>query len=242
MKFYTELSNVYDTVFSLDMDTVNFLWGDLKPGDNVLDLACGTGQYSVELGRLGANVIGVDLNGDMIKIAREKAKGLDVSFIEGDMTSLDNFNTIKSNMIFCIGNSIVHLNSKSNIESFIQKIYNSLEVNGVMILQTINFDRILKYNIDSLPTIERNDEGVNFIRKYKYNKTEEKLDFNTELIIKKETGECRYSNSVPLIILMKDDVISMIKRAGFSSVELYGGFDKKEYTKESYAMIIKAIK
>lgn len=241
MKFYTELSNVYDIVFPLDEDTVNFLIEDLKPGDAVLDLACGTGEYSIALGKLGANVLGVDLNGDMIKMAEKKANALNVSFIEDDMTSLNN-NQNKYNLIFCIGNSIVHLGDKNKIEKFIRNMYNALCDGGVMVIQTINFDRILKNNIDSLPTIDRSDVGVNFIRKYNYNKAENKLDFNTELIIKNESGENRYFNSVPLIMLMKDDIITMIKGAGFKNVEIYGSFTKKEYNNESYAMVVKGIK
>ncbi len=242
MKFYSELSKVYDVVFPLDLDTVKFLSEDLNSEDYVLDLACGTGEYSIALSKLGSSVIGVDLNGEMIKIAQEKAKNLDVSFIEKDMTKLNDFKNKKFKLIFCIGNSIVHLNSKNKIEKFIQDIYNSLDDNGVMVIQTINFDRIIKYNIDSLPPIDRPDVGVNFIRKYNYNKDEEILDFRTELVIKDESGKNRYINSVPLIMLMKDDIISMVKVAGFKNVEFYGGFNKKEYSEESYAMVVKAIK
>lgn len=241
MKFYTELSNVYDIVFPLDKDTVKFLSENLKPGDTVLDLACGTGEYSIALGKLGANVIGVDLNGDMIRMAEKKTNALNVSFIEDDMTSLYN-NKNKYNLVFCIGNSIVHLGNKNKIEKFIKDMYNALCDGGVMVIQTINFDRILKNNIDSLPAIDRSDVGVNFIRKYNYNKAEDKLDFNTELIINNESGENRYFNSVPLIMLMKDDIIPMIKGAGFKNVEIYGSFTKKEYNNESYAMVVKGVK
>lgn len=242
MKFYTELSNVYDIVFPLDEDTVKFLSQYMKPGDNVLDLACGTGEYSIALAELGAKVIGVDLNGNMIKAAKEKAKNLDAIFIEEDMTRLANINEKKFNMVFCIGNSIVHLNGKNEIESFIHRIYSLLNENGVMIIQTINFDRILKYKIDSLPTIDKTDVGVRLIRKYNYNETEDILNFDTELIIKDESGEKKYFNSVPLIMLKKNEIVSMIERTGFKTIEVYGGFNKKEYNYESYAMIVRAIK
>jgi ubiquinone/menaquinone biosynthesis C-methylase UbiE len=242
MKFYSELSRVYDVVFPLDMDTVKFLSEDLKSGSNVLDLACGTGEYSIALSKLGSSVTGVDLNGEMIKIAEEKAENLDVSFIEKDMTKLNDFQNKKFNLIFCIGNSIVHLNSKIKIKKFIKDMYDIMDNDGVIIIQTINFDRILKYNIDSLPPIDRSDVGINFIRKYNYNKTEDILDFNTELLIKDKSGENKYINSVPLIMLMKDDIISMIKVAGFKNIKFYGGFNKKEYSEESYSLVVKAIK
>lgn len=242
MKFYSELSKVYDIVFPLDEDTTKFLSENLKTGDNVLDLACGTGEYSIALGRLGANVVGVDLNGDIIKIAQEKDKGLNVSFIEKDMTKLNEFQNGRFNLIFCIGNSIVHLGNKSKIEGFIQDIYRILDVNGVIVIQTINFDRILKYNIDSLPPVNRPEQGVSLIRKYNYNKTDEILNFDTELVIEDVSGENRYLNSIPLTMLMKDDITRMVKAAGFKNVEIYGGFNKLEYSEESYALVIRGIK
>lgn len=242
MKFYSELSSVYDIVFPLEMDTVNFLTEELKPGDNVLDLACGTGEYSIALGKLGSNVLGIDLNSDMIKLAKEKAKGLSVSFAEKDMTNLNNLSNKGYDLVFCIGNSIVHLNSKDKIRKLIQDIYNKLVANGVLIIQTINFNRILKYNIDSLPTIIRSDAGVSLIRKYKYDKEDEILNFSTELVIKDKNGEKKYINNVPLIMIMKNEILSMFKEAGFKNIEVYGGFDKKEYNDEIYAMVVKGIK
>lgn len=242
MKFYTELSKVYDIVFPLDEDTVKFLSRDVKQGDNVLDLACGTGQYSIEIGKSGGNVTGIDLNGEMINIAEKKSSGLNTSFIEGDMTDFDRISNKKYNLIFCIGNSIVHLNSIDDIRRFIYDIYSSLEDGGAMILQTINFNRILKYNIDSLPTIKRADEGIEFIRKYEFSKGEKKLNFITELIIKDGMNESKYSNSVPLIMFLKEDAVSIIRESGFRNIEIYGGFNNKEYNDDSYAMIIKAIR
>lgn len=242
MEFYTVLSNVYDNVFPLEEDIVKFLSEDLKPGDNVLDLACGTGQYSIELGKLDSNVTGIDLNGDMIRIAKEKAGNLNIEFLQEDMTRFDNINDKKYNLIFCIGNSIVHLDNMRKIERFIKDIYNSLERNGIMVIQTINFDRILKYNIKSLPTIDRSDIGVKFIRKYNFNKGDDKLEFNTELTIRRGSAENKYFNIVPLIMLLKNEAVSMIERAGFGKIEVYGGFNKKEYSEEAYAMVIKATK
>lgn len=242
MNFYSELSSVYDIVFPLEEDTVNFLSEDLKSGYSVMDLACGTGEYSIALAKSASYVLGIDLNSDMIKIAKEKAGDLNVSFIEKDMTTISSISDKKYNLVFCIGNSIVHLNNKDKIKKLIQDIYNTLSDNGVLIIQTVNFDRILKYNIDSLPPINRIDEGVSLIRKYRYDAEVQILNFITELTIKDETDEKKYINSVPLIMLLKNEIVSMLKEAGFKSIEVYGGFDKREYSEDSYAMVIKAFK
>ncbi|MDO8504844.1 MAG: class I SAM-dependent methyltransferase [Candidatus Liptonbacteria bacterium] len=48
---------------------------DIKPGDNVLDLACGPGFFSKEFIAKGAKVLGVDISEELIKVARESVPG-----------------------------------------------------------------------------------------------------------------------------------------------------------------------
>jgi len=63
--------------------------------ERVLDLACGTGDLTMELARkAGKNsaVIGIDFNGAMLNIAVQKGKGLDngvrASFVHGDAANM----------------------------------------------------------------------------------------------------------------------------------------------------------
>jgi SAM-dependent methyltransferase len=60
------------------------------PYGSVLDLGCGTGRWSVELARRGWQVVGVDVVPKAIHAARRRAReaGVDVAFVEGDVTAL----------------------------------------------------------------------------------------------------------------------------------------------------------
>lgn len=59
----------------------------LKPGDRVLDLACGFGRHSIELARRGCSVVGVDITPDYVDHAAKIAAqcGLDAQFILSDI-------------------------------------------------------------------------------------------------------------------------------------------------------------
>ena len=46
------------------------------PGERVLDLGCGTGELTARIAGLGAEVLGLDSDGDMIRRARERHPGL----------------------------------------------------------------------------------------------------------------------------------------------------------------------
>ncbi|MCY6370732.1 class I SAM-dependent methyltransferase [Clostridium ganghwense] len=243
MNFYKELSKVYDIVFPKNKNTVKFLSEDLRKNSKIIDLACGTGIYSIALGELGHEVTGIDLDEKMIEKAKYKKGDLNIDFIRYDMTKIkDKFEESKYNRIFCIGNSLVHLNTKEEIKSLINDMYGLLNSNGSIVIQTINYDRILKNNIKSLPTIDREAEGVKFIRKYNYSKMEELIYFETELLISKEEREEKYTNSRALLPMKSNEIISMIKEAGFSEINVYGSFLKEQFKNDSYALVIKAFK
>lgn len=62
----------------------------LKPGAQVLDVACGTGNLAIPAAKAGARVTGVDIAPNSVEQARENAKaaGLSVRFDEGDAEAL----------------------------------------------------------------------------------------------------------------------------------------------------------
>jgi SAM-dependent methyltransferase len=59
-----------------------------QPGaGSVLDAGCGTGRVAIELARRGLDVVGVDVDADMLARAREKAP--DVPWVEADLVGVD---------------------------------------------------------------------------------------------------------------------------------------------------------
>lgn len=54
---------------------------------SVLDGGCGTGRVAIELARRGLDVVGVDLDQDMIDMARSKAPEL--TWVHADLSELD---------------------------------------------------------------------------------------------------------------------------------------------------------
>ncbi|HJZ81784.1 MAG TPA: class I SAM-dependent methyltransferase [Pyrinomonadaceae bacterium] len=63
---------------------------NLKPGEQVLDVACGTGNLAIPAARAGAVVTGVDIATNLLEQgrARAEAEGLKIQFDEGDAENL----------------------------------------------------------------------------------------------------------------------------------------------------------
>ena len=64
--------------------------GREPPFGRALELGCGSGPWSLELARRGWDVVGIDVVPKAIELARDRARtaGLDVSFVQGDVTAL----------------------------------------------------------------------------------------------------------------------------------------------------------
>src|SRR5437879_3090707 len=62
----------------------------LRPGESVLDVACGTGNLAIPAARAGARVTGIDIAANLIAAARLEARtaGRAIAFEVGDAEAL----------------------------------------------------------------------------------------------------------------------------------------------------------
>lgn len=243
MTFYNKLSEIYEFIFPVNEKTINFIVKNLKNGSDILDVACGAGEQSIELLKRGFNVDSIDLEGKMIEKAKKKSDKLNLSsnFIQGDMTKIDEiFKDKKFDCIFCIGNSIVHLEDKEKISKLIKSIYEMLKDNGKIVLQIVNYDKILKYGLNHLPTIKNEEENLEFIREYELIPKESKVNFNTKLMLK-NTNEI-FESSIQLITLLSDELKKMLEDANFENISFYGDFKGEKFNTECGPMIVEAYK
>lgn len=75
----------------------------------MLDLACGTGEFSNRFAQKGVSVIGVDISCDMLSIARQKTaeQGNDILYLCQDATELDLYGTVDG--AICCLDSLNHI-------------------------------------------------------------------------------------------------------------------------------------
>ncbi len=230
-KFYDEISKYYDEIFPVgryQVELLKELSGDGKK--DILDIACGNGGYSKSLADFGHKLTAIDLNPSMIDILNNKYKNIDGRVL--NMLDLDKLEG-KYDLVYCIGNSLVHLNNNEEILEFLTKTKEILKDNGRLLLQIINYDRILDRNIDELPTIEGDE--LRFVREYEYMEEDNKINFKTILEVKAN----KFENNEILLPIRSNDLIALLGGAGFKNIETYGNFKKEEYDSyNSYALVI----
>ncbi|KAI9854935.1 MAG: hypothetical protein M1824_006504 [Vezdaea acicularis] len=107
-RIYDDRAPSYDTSPWHKIQALDYLrWATLVPRMNVLDLACGTGLFTIlakqAVGCCGT-VIGVDFSAAMLQVARNKAslQMLDIEFIEHDILDMSDLNfPVKFDVITC---------------------------------------------------------------------------------------------------------------------------------------------
>lgn len=107
----------------------------LVKGKRVLDIGCGTGNFSFKLAKRGYHVIGVDVSGEMLAIAKKRAAadGLEIEFITMDAHRLD-----FADESFDCAFSMAVFEFLQDPEKALEEMFRVTEPGGTIIMGTIN--------------------------------------------------------------------------------------------------------
>jgi len=237
--FYRRLADFYDLIFPPEQTKTAFLHREFAAvgARRVIDLACGTGTYALELARLGYEAWGTDLEPALVERAQKKAvnaKGA-ARFTVGDMREPDTLGLVFDGL-FCIGNSLAHLLELNDLKKALAAMRSVLKSPGRAVLQIVNFDSILAAGDTKLPLIER--EGLLFTRTYRPLGGDLLLFDSVLEVTCKDKGVDRFENSVTLRPIRRADLAVLLLEAGFTVVRVYGDYKYGEYhTADSKATI-----
>ncbi len=134
-QLYKKFAGYYDKIYEkLDhqKESEFIKWAVNKHNDSksnmLLDIACGTGRHASFL-KDEFKVVGVDLNEEMLKIAREKVP--DVEFIIGDMKKLDLRR--KFDVVICMFSAMNYNVTVEELKLTLTNFYGHLNKGGVLI-------------------------------------------------------------------------------------------------------------
>lgn len=223
-KFYTSISNYYSEIFPynpMQLQYVKSRVGDLR-AKRLLDIGCATGELAFQLAAEEANVIGIDLNEDLLNQAiRIRGAASNPEFLFGNMLELKNdFKVEQFDAVLCFGNTLVHLESKEMVAQMLNGVSQILKPGGKFLLQILNYDYILDALVSELPLIET--ENIKFLRQYRFDKNSPKIRFYTELYLKKENQTV--VNETTLLALKSNELVDLLCNAGFQDIELFSNF------------------
>jgi ubiquinone/menaquinone biosynthesis C-methylase UbiE len=149
-KKYDRLATYYDLVYEkivdYDVQARNIEQVIKKQAsrkfDKLLDVACGTGNYTLIFARRGYNVTGVDISKRMLGVAKRKAmrefaeETVRPKFVKMDMTNLHLGETFDAALVLFGG--FGYMKKKEQVENFFSSVKRSISHDGLLIFEFWN--------------------------------------------------------------------------------------------------------
>jgi SAM-dependent methyltransferase len=190
---------------------------------NILDVGCGTGTHMLSLENQGYVCAGLDLNSEMLNIARKKVKG---SLALADMRNFEL--TEKFDSIICMFAVFNHNLSEEDALSTLINIKNHLKKDGLLIIDLYN------------PQVsgEKSETIEHISRSMKWELDNENRICNS--VVKFTEGDIVNESIFPLKIYSISEIETLLIKAGYSNIFFYDNYTLNPGSIFSKNLIVKA--
>ena len=197
-----------------------------------LDLCCGIGRITAELSRRGFRTTGVDMCASYLETAREDAshENLDTEYIRADVRSFKRpgYYDLSLNLYVSFG----YFKDRSEDLLMVRNVFESLKTGGSFIIETLGKEIAVRDFIRG-EWFER--AGYTVLTEYEPMDSWSGLKNRWILINNKDSG------FIEKIFIQRlyaaTELRALMMEAGFSVVELYGGWDESPYDQNALVLI-----
>jgi SAM-dependent methyltransferase len=155
--FYSDLAHDYEWLFPDaavggrgavgamsrgSKDLLEAVLETLPPGAQVLDCSCGIGADAIALVRRGFTVTAADGSPSMVAETRRRSRqfGIRMTVLQSRWQDLPQRVPGAFKLALCLGNSIVHADTKSNMIAALEGIKKVLGPDGVLVVDSRNWE------------------------------------------------------------------------------------------------------
>ena len=201
-----------------------------KQGPLVVDLCCGFGRITLELARRGFVATGVDITGPYLQTAREDSayEGLDIEFIQKDVRVFKRKNAFDAAVN--LYNSFGYFENADDDLLFLKNAYYSLCDGGALIIDVLGKEIAVR-DYTEAEWFER----AGFMVLTESNPVDSWGSIWNRWILIKD-GQ-RHEKVFIQRLYAASELRSLLYKAGFSTVELYGDWDESAYDNNAETLI-----
>jgi len=221
-------------------------------GDEVLELACGTGRILIPIAKQGIKITGIDISEGMLNIARQKANNLDentrknATLIHGDMRQFELAK--RFSFVYIAFRSFQSLLTKEDQGACLECVHRHLENQGIFILD------LFAPRHDYLAQQKRSLYLGKFYDKerdlYITRRTEDEYNLANQTLKEdrfyewtdKQGNFRRHIWSFELAYLFRYEAELLLEKYGFKVQQVFANFDKSPYNYYSGEQIFVATK
>lgn len=229
MDSYTVLAQCYDRL-TADVDYGR--WADYverhfrklkRPVRSVVELGCGTGSLACLLARRGYSVTAVDLSPDMLTVAEQKCRGLDVTLLCRDMSRLDlppGQSAVRTDAVICCLDSVNYVTRPAALRRTFQRVYKALAPGGLFLFD-VKTPAALE-GADGRTYLDE-DDGFYCVWRADYYPRRRVCAYGLDLFVKNEDGLWERGGEYhEEYAYTMDELDGFLREAGFRHVRQYG--------------------
>jgi SAM-dependent methyltransferase len=201
-----------------------------EAGPRILDLCCGFGRITAELARRGFAAVGVDITESYLRTAREDAayEGLDIEYIREDARVFrrPGFFDAVVNLYISFG----YFKEKGDDLKTARNAWDSLKPGGAFIIETLGKEIAVRDFVEA-EWFER--AGYTVLTEYAPVDSWEGLRNRWILMRDGKRIEKTFTQRLYAATELRD----LLREAGFSRVDIYGGWDESPYDNRAEKLI-----
>ncbi|MCC7430390.1 class I SAM-dependent methyltransferase [bacterium] len=232
---YSILANVYDKMMSYVnysdwIDFVEEVFAETKTQPTtILELACGTGNLTLELAKRGYEVFGTDYSQEMIEIAKEKAgkQKLKANFQKMDMRNL--VFEQKFDAVLCLFDGINYLTELEDLKKTLENAFSLLNGNGILIFDLATETNSLR-NFNGY--FEKNFyKSIVYTRESFYNQEEKIHTTEIKITLPKKQGSFLETHFQKIYSI--EEIFDLVKKLSCKKILTFDGFCLEQPSKDS---------
>jgi len=194
-------------------------------GADVIDAACGTGDMAIELRNAGYKVTGIDISGDMLQIAQEKARqrGVDIRFVCQDMKEISVHKP--ADALICVNDGVNYILGENELKVFFQNVKRVLKQNGLFL-----FDISSRHKLEAMAghVYTYDTDDIAYIWNNAITPDGRSLRMDITFFLRNEYGSFdRFEESHVQGLYDEDFIKDMLLESGFLLEAVYSCFSRK---------------
>lgn len=240
MKSYKMMAKVYDELIYEDVNYENIANYALAKCDQYsvnkeryLDLACGTGNVGIYVGKSFKENYFVDLSHEMLieadkKLRENRVRG---KIVCQDMCELE-LNR-KFNLITCVLDSTNYILDDESVENYLRGVYNHLEEDGLFVFDINSYYKISEVLGNNVYTYDSEELFYAWENIFE----DEIVEMNLNFFVKDGDKYERFTEVHEERAYKESEIESILKLIGFKIEEKHKGYTEEDVTEDAERIV-----
>jgi ubiquinone/menaquinone biosynthesis C-methylase UbiE len=204
----------------------------LEPGADVLDCPCGYGRHSIPLAQAGFHVVGADRSPVLLEEARRRAgEGEWPRWIEADHRALP-FADASFDCVLNLFTSLGYRGEDGDRKT-LAELRRVLRPGGALVVETMHRDRLVRIFQPRL--WEALPDGGAILEERRFDQVAGVVENHFTLI---DAAGARDSVTYDIRTYAVTELVRLVRQAGFTGIECYGGPEGEELSLESRLVVL----